>query len=602
MKTLNGEQSLFGVFSVFKEVYGLGLEVYDVTVGSVPEDLELSKNLRGRTQILSSAEEITDENVIEVLGKSLPIHMKNRREILFLKNYVRGQQPILFRTKNYNSEVNNKIVVNIASQIVTFKTSEFAGEPIQYVSRGTGMGEPDERTEDDPIPDKIARVNSMMISEGKQSKDLKLANEMFSCGVGYRLVVHDSGRVNEDYLDEAPFEIYIPESENTFVVRRSDVTRRVLMGVTYVYKNPEGTEVEYTVYTPDTKYVISGNGTYTDAGTMQIVSREKHNFGQVTLIEYPCNPNYMGAFEPVVPLLDAINLTQSNRLDGIEQFIQALMVFDGVDISREDFLELKDLGAIKLPATTNAGGGKKLYYLNEQLDQSQTQTYVDNMYKHVLHIVGMPSQGDANNSDSSNNGAVIMKNGWWDAEARMQETQGMWKEAETAFLKVVLKICNQTNTLTGLKISDMEPRFWRQSYEDLLVKTQSFSTLRTSGMPAIQAFNFSHLSRDPESDAIVYDKYQQKLADEVARLNAMGGELPLNEDETVNPASTEGVTAQAEAEGGGGHSSGTGSSEGRWAICPVCGKRFMKHEENQIYDSRSCANKARKDNGIGFRR
>ena len=578
----------------------MGLEVYDVTTGVQNIDLELAMNLRGRRQILSSVDQVTDENVIDVLTKALAVHDFNRREILFLKNYEKGLQPILLRTKNYNAEINNKIVVNLANQIVTFKTSEFAGEPIMYVTRGSGMRESntdDKGLEDaESVPEKVARVNSMMLSEGKQSKDYRLAYDMFTCGVGYRLTIHDTGRDETDYLDEAPFEIYIPKAENTFVVRRSDVTRRVLMGVTYVFKDVEEKTPEYTVYTPNVKYTIEGTGT-----SMEIVKREQHNFGQVTLVEYPCNPNYMGAFEPVVPLLDAYNLTLSNKLDGIEQFIQALMVFDGVDITREDFLELKDLGAIKLPATQGNSGGRKLYYLNEQLDQSQTQTVLDGMYKNILRIVGMPSQGDGNTSDSSNNGAMIIKNGWWDAEARMQETQAMWKEAETAFLKIVLKICSDTNELEGLRISDLEPKFWRQSYEDLLVKTQSFSTLRTSGMPAIQAFTFSHLSRDPESDAIVYDEYQQKLADELDRLNGVSDGLPLDENDTVNPTSPGGVEAQAEADsanaGGGGD-----KSQGKWAICPVCGKRFQKHEDNQVYDSRSCANKARRDNGVGFRR
>jgi len=578
----------------------MGLEFYDVTVGAPNPDLEIGKNLRGRRQILSSVEEVTDENVIEVLTKALAVHEINRREEIFLKNYEKGLQPILFRTKNYNAEINNKVVVNIANQIVTFKTSEFAGEPIMYVTRGTGMRERDTgdkgEADSESVPEKVARVNSMMLSEGKQSKDYRLAYDMFTCGVGYRLTIHDTGREETDYLDEAPFEIHIPKAENTFVVRRSDVTKRVLMGVTYVFKDTEEKQPEYTVYTPNVKYTIEGTG-----DTMAITGRERHNFGQVTLVEYPCNPNYMGAFEPVVPLLDAVNLTLSNKLDGIEQFIQALMVFDGVDITREDFLELKDLGAIKLPATQNNSGGRKLYYLNEQLDQSQTQTVIDGMYKHILRIVGMPSQGDGNTSDSSNNGAMIIKNGWWDAEARMQETQAMWKEAETAFLKVILKICSDAGELEGLRISDLEPKFWRQSYEDLLVKTQSFSTLRTSGMPAIQAFTFSHLSRDPESDAIVYDEYQQKLAEELDRLNGVAEGLPLDENDTVNPTTEEGVSAQAEIDGGG-KSGGSGKSEGQWAICPVCGKRFLKKETNQVYDSIACANKARRNNGIGFRR
>ena len=146
----------------------MSLEVYDVSTVRSSEDLELAKNLRGRRQILSSVSEITDENVIEVLLKALPIHDMNRREELFLKKYIRGQQPILLRQKNYNAEITNRVVVNIANEIVTFKSSEFAGEPIQYVSRGSGLRERETET---PIPEMVASVNSMMLSEGKQSKD-----------------------------------------------------------------------------------------------------------------------------------------------------------------------------------------------------------------------------------------------------------------------------------------------------------------------------------------------------------------------------------------------------------------------------------------------
>ena len=573
----------------------MGLEVYDVSTAESNIPLDLSNSLHGRTQIFTGESEITDQNVVAVLEKALATHQKNRAEEQFLIDYVRGIQPILNRTKNYNAEINNKVVVNIASQIITFKSSEFAGEPIQYVSRGSGQKNREDA--DEPIPAKVAQVNNMMISEGKQTKDLELAQNMFTCGVGYRLTFHDTGRDNGDYLDEAPFEVYTPDSRNSFVVRAADVTKKVMMGVTYVYKEPPLGDPEYTVYAPNVTYTIGEKD-----GKLAILKRVQHNFGMVTLIEYPCNPNYMSAIEPVIPLMNAINLTESNRLDGIEQFIQALLVFDGVDISREDFLELKDLGAIKLPATQGSGGSRKLYYLNEQLDQAQTQTLVNDMYKTILQIVGMPAQGDGTSSDSSNNGAIIMKNGWWHAEARALETQAMWKKAEMEFLKVVLKICDEQNVLSGLRISDLEPRFWRQSYEDLLVKTQSFSTLRTSGMPAIQAFTFSHLSRDPESDAIVYDEYQEKLAEELDKMNGIAEEVPLNEDDTVNPNSVDAIQAQSNGEAGLSSGRSSGSREGEWAICPVCGKRFQKKSPDQKYSSIACANKARKNQGITFGR
>lgn len=567
----------------------MGLEAYDVTVVDGHKNLDFSHTLHGRRMILSSEEKITRDNVTDVLAKALGVHAKNRAEILFLLDYNRGIQPILNRKKNYNAEINNKIVVNLANMITAFKASEFAGEPIQYVSRKGNKGVDDKNRE---IPEKVARVNDMMMSEGKQTLDLDLAHKMFICGTAYRLTYHDTDRPKRtDYLDEAPFEIAVPDVENTFVVYRNDAKKTPLMGVTYVFKDLPENSVEYTVYTPNVTYTIE-QGFVADEKTpgLHITKEVRHNFGQISLIEYPCNPDRIGAFEVVLPLLDAINLTQSNRLDGVEQFIQALMVFDGVDISREDFLELKDLGAIKLPASQNSGGnGRKLYYLTDQLDQTQTQTLVNSLEQIVLKIVGMPSQGDASSGDSSNNGAVIMKNGWWHAESRALQTQTMWKKAETEFLKVVLKICNDTNTLTGLKISDLEPRFWRQSYEDLLVKTQSFSTLRTAGMPAIQAFKFSHLSRDPESDAIVYDDYQEMLAEELDRLNGVSEDVPLKEDDTTDPTTAEGIQAQSE-----GTEDTQGGKKGEWAICPVCGKRFLKKDPNQKYSSIACANKARR--------
>ena len=578
------------------------LEIYDVTTNEGMHNLDFSRGLHGRRQIFTSEKKITRKNVIAVLEKALSVHAKNRREIRFLQKYEKGEQPILDRTKQYNAEINNKVVVNIANEIITFKEAEFAGEPIQYVSRKGNKGTKNAKgrsSQSRKVPEKVAQINDMMLTESKQTLDLDLAHKMFTCGVGYRLVYHDPKNRTDDYLDEAPFEIAIPDVENTFVVRYNDAKKDIAMGVTYVFREAPESSVVYTVYTTDVTYTIEGitaAGENVD-GMLKITNAVRHNFGQISLIEYPCNPDYMGAFEPVIPLLDAINLTQSNRLDGIEQFIQALMVFDGVDISREDFLKLKDLGAIQLPPTPNGvSGGKKLYYLNEQLDQSQTQTLVQDMKQTVLEIVGMPAQGNASTGDSSNNGAVIMKNGWWHAESRALQTQTMWKKAETDFLKVVLKICADTNTLTGLKLSDLEPRFWRQSYEDLLVKTQSFATLRGAGMPAQQAFKYSHLSRDPESDAIIYDDYQEMLAEELDRMNSVGGddEIPLKEDDTKDPTTAEGIRAQAEAEAGDAGKGKQNGGKGSWAQCPVCGRKFIKKEANQIYDSLSCANRGRR--------
>lgn len=453
------------------------------------------RELHGRRVITTNETEITAFNIVKVLNDALDVHAYNREDIRYLYNYLRGAQPICQRVKKVNGEICNKIVVNRANEIVTFKTANFIGEPLQYVSRGS----------DPSVPKKIEALNAMMMSENKSSKDIELAYWMFTAGVAYRLVLNDKAVRYADgvLFDEAPFEIYTLDPRNTFVVRANDVTRRIVMAVNYVYLSDS--DVKYTVYTSDSVFTVEGSPQRAE----NLTGEEKNNFGMIPIVEYPCNSIRMGAFEIVIDLLDAINTTESNRLDGVEQFIQAIMVFQGVDITREQFLELKDLGAIKLPPDGN-GQSAKVYYLNEQLDQTQTQTLVDALYQEVLQIVGMPSQGNANTSDSSNNGAVIMKNGWWSAESRNKESTGMWDSSETEMLKIVLKICRDVDAIDGLKISDIKFKYGRVGYEDKLTKTQSFTTLIGANCPPIQAFTYSNLDPDPESAALAYEAFQKE--------------------------------------------------------------------------------------------
>ncbi len=446
----------------------------------------------GRREIFTNEREITAANVQKVLQDALPTHQANREEILYLHKYLRGDQPILYRVKDVRPEICNRIVLNLANQIVTFKTANFIGEPLQYVSRGA----------DESVPPKIEQLNSFMLTEGKPTKDMDLAYWMFTCGVGYRLILRDKA---EAYMageldDEAPFEIYTLDPACTFVIRANDVTRRVLAGVNYVFTGES--EVKYTVYTANQTFFITGSM----LGVGEITDIVTHNFGMVPIIEYPCNALRMGAFEPVISMLDAINTAESNRLDGIEQFVQALMVFENADISDEQFTVLRQQGAIKI--TSRDGLTSRVYYLNEQLDQSQTQTLMDDMWQTVLEIVGMPSQGDANTGDSSNNGAVYMKNGLYSTNARVAETEAQWKAAETEMLKIVFKICRDSNAF-DLKISQVEQKFPLRGYEDMLTKTQSYTTLKGAGVPTLQAATITSLVTDPESFAMACDKAEE---------------------------------------------------------------------------------------------
>ena len=54
-------------------------------------------------------------------------------------------------------------------------------------------------------------------------------------------------------------------------------------------------------------------------------------------MEYPNNPSRLSDIELVIDIMDAVNNMQSNRMDGIEQFVQAWIKFVNCEIDEEEF-------------------------------------------------------------------------------------------------------------------------------------------------------------------------------------------------------------------------------------------------------------------------
>ena len=76
--------------------------------------------LYGRRKIKTDMAAITAENVREVSAKAMIEHEYNSNEEDNLWNYYKTKTPILQKTKQYRTDVNNKIVEPRAKQIVEF--------------------------------------------------------------------------------------------------------------------------------------------------------------------------------------------------------------------------------------------------------------------------------------------------------------------------------------------------------------------------------------------------------------------------------------------------------------------------------------------------
>ena len=92
----------------------------------------------------------------------------------------------------------------------------------------------------------------------------------------------------------------------------------------------------------------------------------------------------------------------------------------------------------------------------------------------------MPSQSDGNTGDSSNNGAVILKNGWQGAETRAKDFEAEFYAPEMEMLWLLSRICGETKASQGgfeFKPVDVDIKMPRHNYDNLLSKSQTLTTM-----------------------------------------------------------------------------------------------------------------------------
>lgn len=410
----------------------------------------ISRNLFGRQVIFSTEPEITDKNIVAVVEQAYLDHLKNRDEIQYLWDYYKGKQPSLYRVRDNRDYLTCHVAENRANEIVSFKVGYIAGKPIKYIAS----------TDGDDISATVGKLNDLMRIIGKETKDKELIEWCMICGIGYRYVVQ-----NKNPLVRSPFNLYTLDPRNTFVIRANNFSKEVLAGVNYV--TDANSNITFTVYTENAVYtILKGSGK---------AKKERNSFGVIPIIEYQNNSARQGCFEIVLSLLDAINDFDCARNEAVQQFVQSLMVLyncqidDGVTADT-----IRQAGMILLKSTGDSKADVKI--IAEQLDQSQNQTLKDDMYNAVLQICGVPSQSAAGTSDSSNNGAVVLKNGWEGAETRAEAFETMFHLPEQEMLLVVSVLCNG---IAGIAFdpTDLEIKFTRRNYENILSKSQTLVTM-----------------------------------------------------------------------------------------------------------------------------
>lgn len=443
----------------------------------------------GRKMIISRRKKISSAaEAIEELNKALPIHNQNRREIDYLYHYVSGDQPILYRTKDVRPEIKNDIVENHALEINRFMTAQNYGEPIQY----TSVNESTEKSAE------IDKLNNYMKTRSKDYHDIVLGDWQSTCGTAYR----ETWSLRRSEIDdgEPAFDMCSPDPRYNFIIYSSAKGNPPLMSV-----SKDWDENDHPLY-----YCTTKTHVWCIQDDKVVESKSSVNgHGRLLLVEFPNNPRRLSDIEIVITMLDAINKVQSNRVDGIEQFVQAFIKFVNCEIDEKEFLKMCKLGALTVK-TVNSSLPADVGMVSSQLDQQQTQVSKDDLYKNMLIIEGMPSREQNTGGDTGQ--AVYLRNGWDFAEQRAKIDEPVTKRSEREFLKVVLNILKTKRQISSdLTIADIDIKITRNKTDNMLVKAQALIYLLEKGIHPKIAIQTCDLWGDPEKVYVMSKPYLDAL-------------------------------------------------------------------------------------------
>ena len=434
----------------------------------------ICRNNYGRKVIYTHARSITADNVVDELNKALYVHRQNAEEIDYLDRYYRGDQPILYRNKVNRPEVNNRIVANLAYYVVETHASEIAGEPIQYVLRGTDIDK----------SDAIAELNAVMESESKSMYDIELCRWRSIAGTAYRFIGNDDG--NGSILDDSSLYLTVENPRYTFVAYYDNGREAFSCQIS---EDEKGNTL-YHVYTNQEWFDISGD---------KIIESDLNGNMALPVIEYPNNERRLSDIEITWSISDAINTLVSDRINGIEQFVSSWVKFVNCEIDAETYRKMRQEGALVVKSNNGAENKADVDVLTSELNQTEGQVAMNDMFEKFLVIQGIANR--QSNTGGDTQGAVELRNGHYDAEKRAELSEPIFKHAERKALRVIL---NRMRVERGLKlnISDVEIHISRSKMDNMQVKAQCLQMLLQSGIKPERAIKTVGLFSDPEQVAV----------------------------------------------------------------------------------------------------
>lgn len=320
--------------------------------------------------LMDSTDELTPQLICEYIKMHRTVMIPKYKT---LQAYYEGHHKILNRKPKYRADDPcNNVVCNYAKYISDFAAGYLIGEPISYQSKNQDL-------------DTLQDWNNIAQTD---VQDMDNAKYQSIFGVAYELVYMSSA-------DSPTPKTASTHPTQSFVIYNNSVELKKMAGVNYYDRRDPKTQdvIGFTVIASTEKKILKFNVTV-DYALDGEVTPEPNPFKAVTLIEIYNNNERQGDFEQLIPLIDAYNSQQSNRVDDVENFVNSILVLTGQVLGDTDkekseaYNSIKENGVMELTEDGKAG------FLTRQIDQQGNELLRQSLADDIHKFSCVPSMTD----------------------------------------------------------------------------------------------------------------------------------------------------------------------------------------------------------------
>lgn len=336
---------------------------------------------------IGSADELTPEKLQEFINKNRTISTNRYKK---LKAAYETDFDIFHLPEKPKYKPDNRIAVNFAKYIVDTINGFFIGVPIKVTSADKTTSE---------------YINLLDKYNDQDDNNAELSKTCCIYGRGYEMYfVDDAGQIGITYLN--PMEAFMIYDESIvekplFFVRTYTDSKNVQRG-----SISDGRVVRYFTINPSLKYDSE---------------EHLHGFDGVPAVEYVCNAERQGVFEPILSMMNAYNKAISEKANDVDYFADAYLKILGAKLNDGDLSQIRNNRIINFDGV---GDGKLIVEFMEKPDADQTQEHLIDRLERLIFTVSMVA--NVNDEDFGTSSGIAMK-------YRLQSMSNLAKTLERKF-------------------------------------------------------------------------------------------------------------------------------------------------------------------------